>query len=119
MWRRDELQADMAEKSSTAKNFLFRAEDARLLDDMGEMMTSYRELSALNQDLLRTYQIRCTNHEELLRCLKIVNKHIQQAAKLRVGTPKTAIIAGCRQAIKSNDVDALFRLIKFGAPSDE
>ena len=49
-----------------------------------------------------------------LKCLKVVNQHIQRAAKLRVGNAKTGVIAGCREAIKSNDVEGLFRLIRDG-----
>ena len=113
---RVQLTADMAEKSTLAKNFLFRAEDGRLLDEMDQMTNAYRELHALNRDLIQTYEVRCSNHTELLKCLKIVNQHIQRAAKLRAGKPKSEIVAGCRAAIKKNDVESLFGFIKNGAP---
>jgi Bardet-Biedl syndrome 2 protein len=113
---RQRLSAEMAEKSTMAKNFLFRAEDGRLLDDMDAMTDAYSELNALNRDLIQTYEVRCSNHMDLLKCLKVVNQHIQRAAHLRAGKPKAAIIAGCRQAIKANDVVSLFSFIKDGAP---
>jgi Bardet-Biedl syndrome 2 protein len=116
---RQRLSAEMAEKSTMAKNFLFRAEDGRLLDDMDAMTDAYSELNALNRDLIQTYEVRCSNHMDLLKCLKVVNQHIQRAAHLRAGKPKATIIGGCRQAIKANDVVALFSFIKDGAPSTD
>lgn len=115
---RAQLTADMAEKSTLAKNFLFRAEDGRLLDDMDQMTEAYRELHALNRDLITTYEVRCSNHTELLKCLKVVNQHIQRAARLRAGKPKALVVAGCRAAIKKNDIEALFAIIREGAPAD-
>lgn len=111
---RQKLTADLAERSTLAKNLLFRAEDSRLLEDMEGMSEAYGELNALNRDLIQAYKIRCNNHDELLSILKKVNQHIQRAAKLRAGKAKTGVTAGCREAIKVNDVDALFRLIREG-----
>ena len=47
------------------------------------MRQAYQQLKDLNTDLLMAYNIRCTNHTELLACLKILNQHIQRAARLR------------------------------------
>lgn len=47
------------------------------------MRRGYMELYDLNRDLISGYKIRCSNHEELVRCLKIVNQTIQKAGKLR------------------------------------
>ena len=47
------------------------------------MKRSYVELYDLNRDLVNGYKIRCNNHEELLKCLKIVNQTIVKAGNLR------------------------------------
>ena len=43
----------------------------------------YMQLNALNKDLVTKYNIRNTNHTELLSYLKQVNQHIQHAGKMR------------------------------------
>mgnify|MGYP001287086488 FL=1 len=39
---------------------------------------------------------------------------IQAAARLRVGSAKTRVVSACRAAIKANNVNGLFCLIKTG-----
>ena len=41
------------------------------------------ELHELNRDLISGYHVRSTNHEELVKSLKLVNQIIQKAAHLR------------------------------------
>jgi hypothetical protein len=43
----------------------------------------YLELNDVNTDLIRSYNIRCKNHQELLDALKQLNVIIQKAARLR------------------------------------
>ncbi|KAK7079057.1 Bardet-Biedl syndrome 2 protein [Halocaridina rubra] len=74
----------------------------------------YAELYNINKDLINGYKIRCNNHQELLTCLKQVNQTIQKAGRLRVGKSKTAVISACRQAIKSNNIGALTKIIRSG-----
>nr|XP_047128260.1 Bardet-Biedl syndrome 2 protein isoform X2 [Hydra vulgaris] len=111
---RERLTAEMADHSNLIRNLVIRAEDSRLMLDMKNMRRGYIELFALNTDLLNGYKIRCTNHEELLKYLKIVNQTIQKAGNLRVGKFKTLVITGCRNAIKTNDFAALAKIIKYG-----
>ena len=47
------------------------------------MRRGYMELYDLNRDLINGYKIRCTNHEELVKSLKVVNQTIQRAGNLR------------------------------------
>eukprot|EP00039_Didymoeca_costata_P008208 m.109081 g.109081 ORF g.109081 m.109081 type:complete len:778 (+) comp13991_c0_seq2:198-2531(+) len=108
---RERLAAEMAEKSSVVKQLLFRAEDTRLLEEYDAMTDAYADLARVNRDLNALYTIRCTNHEELLKCLRIVNKHIQRAANLRAGNYKQKVIEGCRRSIKNNDIEGLFQII--------
>jgi len=114
---RERLSAEMADHSNLIRSLVVRAEDARIMFDMPNMRKAYMELFDLNRDLINGYQIRCNNHEELLSSLKIVNQTIQRAANLRVGKTKSAIITACRSAIKANNVNALFKIIKSGTTS--
>jgi Bardet-Biedl syndrome 2 protein len=43
----------------------------------------YLELNDVNTDMIRGYNIRCKNHQELLESLKELNVIIQKAARLR------------------------------------
>ncbi|KAJ7408966.1 Bardet-Biedl syndrome 2 protein like protein [Willisornis vidua] len=122
------LTADMAEHSNLIRSMLVQAEDARLLGDIEannwtdcsprkNMKTRYMELYDLNRDLINQYKIRCNNHTELLNNLKAVNQAIQRAGRLRVGKPKTQVISACRDAIRSNNFNTLFRIMRVGTAS--
>uniref|UniRef100_A0A8C5UP28 Bardet-Biedl syndrome 2 protein homolog n=1 Tax=Microcebus murinus TaxID=30608 RepID=A0A8C5UP28_MICMU len=111
------LSADMADNSNLIRSLLVRAEDARLMRDMRTMKNRYMELYDLNKDLLNGYKIRCNNHTELLGNLKVVNQAIQRAGHLRVGKPKNQVITACRDAIRSNNINTLFRIMKVGTAS--
>ncbi|XP_072403791.1 BBSome complex member BBS2 [Chiloscyllium punctatum] len=109
------LTAEMADHSNLVRSLMVRAEDARLMGDMKSMKKGYMELFDLNRDLINGYKIRCNNHTELLTCLRAVNQAIQRAGRLRVGKPKTQVISACRDAIKNNNVSALFKIIRAGS----
>jgi Bardet-Biedl syndrome 2 protein len=47
----------------------------------------YSELHDVNTDLIRGYNSRCKNHQELLDALKQLNVIIQKAAQLRGKLP--------------------------------
>ena len=104
------------------------------------MKKAYSQLYNLNKDLMTGYKIRSNNHMQLLECLKIVNQAIQKAGKLRgdvldalcislrtdnqaliilfpplVGKAKSSVISLCREAVKTNDVEALLKAIRTGA----
>ncbi|XP_033647290.1 Bardet-Biedl syndrome 2 protein homolog [Asterias rubens] len=112
---RQKLTAEMADHSNLIRSLVVRAEDARLMADMRNMRRGYMELFDLNRDLINGYKIRCTNHQELLNCLKLVNQTIQKAGQLRVGKYKTQVVASCREAIKTNNISALFKIVKTGS----
>uniref|UniRef100_A0A8C7ZDX1 Bardet-Biedl syndrome 2 protein homolog n=1 Tax=Oryzias sinensis TaxID=183150 RepID=A0A8C7ZDX1_9TELE len=111
------LTADMAEHSNYIRSVLVQAEDARLMGDMAAMKKRHRQLYDLNRDLINEYKIRSNNHNALVACLKSVNQAIQRAGRLRVGKPKNHVISACRDAIKSNNVNALFRIMRGGTAS--
>ncbi len=82
--------------------------------DMETMRRAYTDLFSLNNQLIVGYNNRASNHEGLLVALKEVNQMIQRAANLRVGNAKTRVINDCRGAVKSNNMSALFRIIRQG-----
>ncbi|MEW5314625.1 MAG: hypothetical protein WDW38_006104 [Sanguina aurantia] len=108
------MNADMADSSNLIKTLLIRAEDVRILGDMKSMKKFYRQLFDLNRDLIADHDKRATNHKELLDALKEVNQMIQRSARLRVGGPKTRVVAACRAAIKVNNMASLFKIIREG-----
>ncbi|CAI8055645.1 Bardet-Biedl syndrome 2 protein homolog [Geodia barretti] len=105
----------MADNSALIRNLVVRAEDARIMNDMGNMKKAYFQLYELNKDLMLGYNIRSNNHLELLECLRIVNQAIQKTGNLRVGKPKAQLIAACRAAIKNKDNDTLIKTMMNGA----
>ncbi|KAK7098674.1 BBSome complex member BBS2-like [Littorina saxatilis] len=111
---RQKLTAEMADHSNLIRSMVVRAEDARLMADMRSMRKGYMELFDLNRDLINGYNIRCTNHQELLSCLKQVNKIIQKAGRLRMGKYKTQVVNACRSAIKTNNTSSLYKIIHTG-----
>ncbi|XP_015276879.1 PREDICTED: Bardet-Biedl syndrome 2 protein isoform X1 [Gekko japonicus] len=111
------LTTNMADSSNFIRSMLVRAEDSRLMGDMKNMKRRYMELYNLNKDLLSEYKIRCTNHTEFLNNLKAINQAIQRAGRLRVGKPKMQVIAACRDAIKNDNINMLFRIMRVGTAS--
>ncbi|XP_077966943.1 BBSome complex member BBS2-like isoform X2 [Styela clava] len=109
------LTAEMSDHSNLIRSLVVRAEDSRLMGDHTNMRRGYSELYSLNQDLVNGYHIRCSNHTELLECLRQVNKGIQRAGNLRVGKHKTGVVNGCREAVKKSDASALVRIMKAGS----
>jgi len=108
------MSAELADVSQLVKSLVIRAEDARLLGDMAQMRRTYTELYTRNRAMIGEHKIRSNNHEELLVCLKKVNHMIQKAGRLRVGEAKTKVVSLCRNALKTNNMPALFRIIETG-----
>lgn len=109
---RSKLTADMADETQRIKALVISAEDSRLIHDMQSMKRSYTELFSMNNQLISGYNLRASNHENLLSGLKEVNKMIQRVSNLRVGKAKTTMINECRQAVKQNNMTALMKIIK-------
>ncbi|XP_078490240.1 BBSome complex member BBS2-like [Ciona intestinalis] len=109
------LAAEMTDHSNLIRSLVVRAEDARLQGDITNMKKGYMELQDLNRDLVNGYHVRSTNHQELVKSLKLVNQIIQKASQLRVGKYKAQLVAQCRDAIKTNKPSALFKIIQAGS----
>ncbi len=123
---RTKLTTEMADSSNLIKTLVIKAENARTISEMyatlfhithcssQTMKKIYHNLFELNQDLVNEYTKRAINFEVLLSSLKEVNQTVQRAARLRVGSVKQRVINLCRAAIKANNVQSLFQIIKFG-----
>lgn len=116
---RQQLSADMADSSAVVKALVIRAEDSRLLGEMNQMRSSYKELYEMNKQLIGEYLKRENNHNKLLESLKEVNQMIQKAARLRIGEPKTRVVTQCREAVKKNNIPSLFKIMSRGSASME
>ncbi|XP_049846723.1 Bardet-Biedl syndrome 2 protein homolog isoform X2 [Schistocerca gregaria] len=108
------LAAEMADHSGLVRSLVMRAENAQHLGDVKDVRRWYAELNYISTDLVRGYNIRCTNHQELVEALKQVNLVIEKAAKLRVGRFKVSVINACRMALKNNNVSLLVKAIRIG-----
>lgn len=111
---RQRLSSEMADQSGLIRTLIVRTEDSRLMMDMKSMKKWYSQLYDINQDLVSGYKIRVNNHTELMETLKEVNQIIQKAGRLRAGKSKSKVITECRNAIKSNNVNLLLKIIKTG-----
>lgn len=111
------LTAEMADAANLVKALIVKAEDYRMLSDMANLKKVFSGLQQTNGDLIAEYNKRANNHQQLLAQLKEVNMMIQKAAKLRLGSAKTRVVAACRQAIKKNNIHELFQIIRKGQDS--
>jgi Bardet-Biedl syndrome 2 protein len=68
----------------------------------------------MNNQLVQSYSTRAQNHETLLTALKDVNQMIQKASNLRLGKAKARVVTDCRSAVKNNNMQSLFRILKEG-----
>lgn len=108
------MAATVADSSNIIRSLIVQAEDVRLLQQMKDMRECYNQLQQLSEELIRSYAVRVTNHEQLLEALRQINVIIQQAARLRVGKKKSDVVVQCRAAIASNNISALIKVIKTG-----
>lgn len=111
---RAKLTADMADSSQRVKALVVKAEDLRILGEMEGLRGCYSGLYGLNNELIGEYAKRANNHAALLERLKEVNGMINKGANLRVGKAKSRVVKSCREAIKKNNLDALFSIIMTG-----
>ena len=108
------LTAEVAESSHVVKSLVIRAEDSRIQGHVQQMKASYRQLHALNRQLIMEHDKRATNYEDLLAGLKEVNQMVQTASRLRVGAASKRVVAACRQAIKAQNTAMLLKILRSG-----
>ena len=110
--------ADMADSIQRVKMGVIRAEDARLIGEVGDVRRLYANVHTDNREMLGEYKKRENNQAELLRNLKEINQYITKAARCRMGESKARVIAGCRQAIKNNNTTALLKVMRVGSEKE-
>lgn len=77
------LQAEAAGEATILKNIVIRLEDARILENVGDMKKRLSQLKNINGDLIREHEIRMKSYRELTANLKELNLGVQRAARLR------------------------------------
>ncbi|XP_050424888.1 Bardet-Biedl syndrome 2 protein homolog isoform X2 [Adelges cooleyi] len=108
------LNASIADSLALLKNLIVQAEDYRLLDDMPSMVRCLNEVYHINKQMIQNHRVTCENHQQLLGTLKKINTVIQNASRLRVNISKTEIITAYRQAVASENMAVLKKLIETG-----
>ncbi|KAH9526076.1 Bardet-Biedl syndrome 2 protein, variant 2 [Dermatophagoides farinae] len=108
---RQHLVVEVADNANMIRSAVVQAEDARLTEQYHQMKQIYNDLGMMNKDIMREYQIRCQNHQDLVDSLKQINIIIQRASNLRIGSYKTAFINSCRESIKQKNFSQLFKII--------
>jgi Bardet-Biedl syndrome 2 protein len=112
---RNIADGDTAQLAAAIKAAVVRAEDSRLLGDVGGLKRAHKQLADLNRDTWLEHNRRVANQQELVSGLKAVNQMIQAAAGLRVGSAQGRVVAACRAAIKANNLQALEKVVCNGA----
>jgi Bardet-Biedl syndrome 2 protein len=113
---RMKLTAEMADSTQLVKALVIKAEDARIQNDMSQMKKMYGSLYEVNRELMGEFLKRSNNHNELLAALKDVNSMIQKASKFRLGQARATLVTECRNAIRQNQMQTLFNIIRTGKP---
>ncbi|XP_029342144.1 Bardet-Biedl syndrome 2 protein homolog [Acyrthosiphon pisum] len=108
------LNASIADSSALLKNLIVQAEDFRLLDDTSNMEKCLNDIFHIDKQMIQNHQVTCENHEQLLVTLKKINNIIQNASRLRVNNNRTDSITSYRQAVASENMTILKKLIETG-----
>lgn len=107
--------AVLANESRRITALVRRAEDSRALGDMPSLRRTYTTILSANTDLIRQNAIRGSYDELSFDSVKALNMTIQTAAKFRLGHAKVAFLSECQEALKSTNIGAVIRLIRFGS----
>ncbi|XP_045482156.1 Bardet-Biedl syndrome 2 protein-like [Harmonia axyridis] len=107
------LGTDVADRLGQVRTLVIKAEDARI-NDVNELSQHYKDLDNLNKELMNGYNIRLNNHNEGLETVKKINIIIQRSSRLRVGQKSSQMLKHCRNAIKTNNIEGLVKIIRIG-----
>jgi Bardet-Biedl syndrome 2 protein len=108
------LSAEIADSTQILKNMIVQAEDARINAAMDIMCSVYAQVFNLNQELISEYRKRETNHQNLAKSLKVVQKMIQKASRLRMGAVQSRVVKLCREAMKPLNPKKMLNSLKTG-----
>ena len=82
------ITADIADSVNMVKTNIVKAEDARMINDMGFMKKHYANVMAENQTLVTELLKRKNNNDILMDSLREVNAMINKASNIRIGKYK-------------------------------
>ncbi|CAL8079005.1 unnamed protein product [Calicophoron daubneyi] len=111
---RQQILADIADKTEQIKSLILRAENTRLTGMWSLAKQAYTELYYANRELLLCYKSRTCEYETLTTCQRGINQIIEQASSLRAGRYKTQTVSLCRESLKTGNIGALGRIIRTG-----
>ncbi|XP_063366587.1 Bardet-Biedl syndrome 2 protein homolog [Cydia amplana] len=110
---RSRLAAETAERAQLITALLPAAQDAAA-HDLKEMLSRYKEVVMLNEELLLSCHVRRSTQEHAVASLKTLHMILQQAARLRVGKYSKAVVAASRKAVKDDNTEALIKILQVG-----
>ncbi|XP_034835335.1 BBSome complex member BBS2-like [Maniola hyperantus] len=111
--RRYRLAAETAEKAQLLTALLPAAQDAAAYD-LKEMLSRYKEVILLNEELLLGCHVRRATQNQAVASLKSLHTILQQATRLRVGKYSKAVVTACRKAVSDSNVEALVKILQVG-----
>ncbi|XP_050674722.1 Bardet-Biedl syndrome 2 protein-like [Leptidea sinapis] len=110
---RSRLAAESAEKAQLITALLPAAIDAASYD-IKVMLSRYKEVILLNEELLTSCYVRRSSQEQTVSSLKNLHNILKQAARLRVGKYSKAVVSACRTAVQDGNTDALIKILRVG-----
>ncbi|KXJ76267.1 hypothetical protein RP20_CCG010009 [Aedes albopictus] len=108
-----QINSEIIDNVNQIKSHLIRAEDARYYNG-DDVIKYHNEMMNTNEDLVKNYKIRLVNTNEVQLALKRIHSILYSASKLRVGTFAASIISKFKDALKTNNIEAVVKIIELG-----
>ncbi|XP_021700285.1 Bardet-Biedl syndrome 2 protein homolog isoform X2 [Aedes aegypti] len=108
-----QINSEIVDNVNQIKSHLIRAEDARYYNG-DDVIKYHNEMMNTNEDLVKNYKIRLVNTNEVQLALKRIHSILYSASKLRVGTFAASIISKFKDALKTNNIEAVVKIIELG-----
>ncbi|XP_058445641.1 Bardet-Biedl syndrome 2 protein homolog [Malaya genurostris] len=108
-----QINSEIIDNINQVKSHLIRAEDARYYNG-DDVIKYHNEMMNTNEDLVKSYKIRLVNTGEVQLTLKRIHSILYSASKLRVGTYAATIISKFKDALKTNNIEAVLKIIELG-----
>jgi hypothetical protein len=109
------ISSEIAESMAVIKGMVVRAENNRVLRDMGEIRRTYAEIMDENHKVCLEIRKKSQNAATLNEMLRYVGNMINLTANMRVGAPRTKVNTLCRQALKSKQFVSLTHIMEKGS----
>ncbi|XP_052870936.1 Bardet-Biedl syndrome 2 protein homolog, partial [Anopheles cruzii] len=108
-----QINSEIVEHVNQIKSHLIRAEDARYYNGE-DVIKHHNGMMATNEDLVKSYKIRLANTNEIQHTLKRIHGILYNASRLRAGTFAAGMIGRFKEALKTNNIDAVLKIIELG-----